>query len=423
MLGFVQNWFAPKANPIGVDFGSDCLRLAQVQFTNGEYKLIAAASADVPAHVRHDPHNRIQFFVDTTRDLLAQGRFQGRQAVLSLPAASMYVQHLRLARMDDAETRKALAWEARGKLPIDPSQALLRHMIAGEVYQDQEPRNEVIIVAAAKDYVNQLLAGAAKARLDVVGMNIEPKAIVDCFAHVYRRKNDEDATTCFLDIGLTASRVIVARGESVLFARVIPIGGEHFNTAVAHALRINLDAAKLLRLQVATAPLPTPEKAPAPEATQTSSVEQVMPLLGANMSRAQTPAEPAHAQDTDPAARELALHAAQVEQACLGPLRKLIDELDLCRRYYESTFPSKPIDRIVFIGGEARQRGLCQHIARELGIAAQLGDPLVRMNRISDVGVESGIDRRFPQPAWTVAVGLSLGPLHGEKAISASAAG
>lgn len=30
MLGFVQNWLAPRANPIGVDFGSDCLRLAQV---------------------------------------------------------------------------------------------------------------------------------------------------------------------------------------------------------------------------------------------------------------------------------------------------------------------------------------------------------------------------------------------------------
>ena len=57
MLGFVQNFFAPKCNPIGVDFGSDCLRLIQVQRGEGgnEFKLIAAASADVPAHVRHDP--------------------------------------------------------------------------------------------------------------------------------------------------------------------------------------------------------------------------------------------------------------------------------------------------------------------------------------------------------------------------------
>src|SRR5439155_21815446 len=112
------------------------------------------------------------------RDLRAQGNFRSRQAVLAMPASAMYIQHLRMAKLDDNETRKALPWEARGKLPIDPSQALMRHLIAGEVYQDQEPKNEVIVMAAAREFVNQLLASAAKARLDVIGMNVEPKAIV-----------------------------------------------------------------------------------------------------------------------------------------------------------------------------------------------------------------------------------------------------
>jgi hypothetical protein len=64
----------------------------------------------------------------------------------------------------------------------------------------------------------------------------------------------------------------------------------------------------------------------------------------------------------------------------------------------------------VFVGGEARQTWLCQGIAREMGLAAQLGDPLVRMGKTTDVGIESGMDRRYPQPAWAVAVGLSMGP-------------
>src|SRR4051812_4907374 len=127
MLSFVQNWLAPKANPIGVDFGSDCLRLAQVQLVGNEYRLVAAASADVPTHVRHDASARLAFFVETTRDLLAQGNFHSRQAILALPAAAMHIQHLRMAKMDESETKKAIPWEARGRIPIDPSQALLRH--------------------------------------------------------------------------------------------------------------------------------------------------------------------------------------------------------------------------------------------------------------------------------------------------------
>src|SRR3954453_5831638 len=105
MISFVQNLLAPKANPIGVDFGSDTLRLAQVQRVSEnartgeeEYKLVAAASADVPGHMRHDPAQRLQFFVETARDLLAQGKFRGKQAILALPVASMFIQHLRVAK-------------------------------------------------------------------------------------------------------------------------------------------------------------------------------------------------------------------------------------------------------------------------------------------------------------------------------------
>jgi len=102
-----------------------------------------------------------------------------------------------------------------------------------------------------------------------------------------------------------------------------------------------------------------------------------------------------------------------VEEACHEPLDRLVQELGLCRRYYEATFPAKPVEKLVFVGGEARQRRLCQYIAREMSLAAQVGDPLVRMGRLSEVGIESGIDRRQPQPGWVTAIGLSLGPIEG----------
>jgi hypothetical protein len=40
------------------------------------------------------------------------------------------------------------------------------------------------------------------------------------------------------------------------------------------------------------------------------------------------------------------------------------------------------------------------------------------MGRTTDVGVESGIDRRQPQPAWSVAIGLSAGEVSAEEAIA-----
>ena len=428
MLGLVQSWFAPGANPIGVDFGTDGLRMAQVEAADGEYRLVAAASAEVPAQIRQDPTARLNFFTETIRDRLASGSFRGRRAILSLPAASCFIQHLRMPKLEEEELKKALPWEARGKLPIDPSHALLRHIVAGEVYQDSEQKTEVILMAAAREMVNQLLAAAVKAKLDVVGMNVEPKALVDCFTHIFRRKTDADQTTCYVDIGCSGTRAVISRGSNILFARGIPVGGDHFNRAVASALKMSLEDAKVLRIKVCSLGAPAPAGAQAAEAQQRQpaqapqSLEQAFPLLGAAMkagggATATAPAPVAApapaAMPADPVSAELLEKARQVEAACRDPLSKLTEELDLCRRYHESTFSTRPIDRLVFVGGEARHRNLCQQIARQMSLAAQVGDPIVRMGRTSDVGVESGIDRRQPQPAWAVAVGLSMGPAGG----------
>jgi type IV pilus assembly protein PilM len=458
MLSFVQSWFKPGANPIGVDFGTDTLRLAQVELTaGGEFHLVAAASADVPPHVRTDPAARLDFFTETTRELLSSGGFRGRKAVLALPAASMFIQHLRMPKLDEAEMKKALPFEAAGKLPIDPSFALLRHVVAGEVYQDQEQKNEIVLMAASRELVNQLLAAASKARLDVVGMNVEPKALVDCFGHVYRRKNDVEVTTLFVDIGAAASRAVIARGTQILFARVIPVGGDHFSRAVAAGLKTSLDEAKVLRIKLAQMqPLAVTEvksiapkveaqltRAPAAPTAVESDENHSFALLGAGLSQAKKRREAtsnggggggggASGGATDDATAiaiesatatacpsgtpgaETSDESARVEFACREPLARLVEELGLCRRYYESCFPSTPVDRLVFVGGEARQTWLCQGIAREMMLSAQLGDPLLRMAKTTEIGIESGIDRKQPQPAWAVALGLSMGPAAGE---------
>ena len=424
MLRFVQSWFATPANPIGVDFGSDCLRMAQVETAGGEVRLVAAASADVPQHVRSDANARIQFFAETTRDLLNHGSFRGRRAVLALPAASMYIQHLRLPKLDENETKKVLPFEAAGKIPVDPAAALMRHLVAGEVYQDQEPKNEVILMAAQRELVNQLLQAAARAKLDVVGMNVEPKAVVDCFGHVYRRKTDTETTSCFVDIGSASTRAIIARGSQILFARVIPVGGDTLTKAVADALKISFDDAKILRIKLAhqqpaastvTVEVPAPVETPVPDGGENSFALLSAGMAASGSKTATAVAAAPRVAAPAPARPQADEQSARIETACRPLLAKLVEELDLCRRYHESVFPNKPVQRLIFIGGEARHRAMCSAIARELGLAAQVGDPLVRMGRTTDVGVESGIDRRQPQPAWAVALGLSMGPVNADE--------
>lgn len=409
MLGLVQSWFKPNPNPIGIDIGGEYIRMAQVERVGNETRLVAAASAETPPEIRTAPlPERMAYVTSTLKTLWSQGNFRGRRAVLALPAAQMHIQHLRMAKMEDEELKKALPWEAAGKLPIDPSQALLRHLVAGEVYQDSDPKYEVILMAAAREFVSQLLAAAGRAKLDVAGMNVEPKATIDCFAHVYRRKSDAEATQCVLDIGATGSRAFVSRDGQIFFARNLPLGGDHFDRAVAEAMHVPLAEAKTMRRAADIGAAGGDQRVVAPAVAVDVPEEQSFALLGAGLAagRRSQDAMAAVATMTAPAASP----ASKVVEACRAPLGTLVNELDLCRRYYESTFPGRPIDRLVFTGGGARHRALCVGIARELGLAAQVADPLMAMSKSMEIDPRSGIDRREPQPAWTVALGLSMGP-------------
>src|ERR1051326_8805585 len=91
------------------------------------------------------------------------------------------------------------------------------------------------------------------------------------------------------------------------------------------------------------------------------------------------------------------------------PLEILTDEISMSLRYHESIFPDRKIDRAIFIGGEARHLGLCQHIARTLKLPAQVADPLAGVARTGDEPT-LGVNFSEPQPGWATALGLCMSP-------------
>jgi type IV pilus assembly protein PilM len=387
MFNFVQNWFAQAGRPIGVDAGSGCLRMAQVQFHHGQPRLIAAASVDAPADIESSSPEWHRFFVTTARDLLRTGHFRGRQILLALPAAQASIARLSIRAMDKAKAKTAIASAVQERMGMDPQTTLIR------IYKvsDQEAaargtgEQDYIIVAAPRARVNCLLAAAKEANLDVIGMNVEPMALLDCYSHIYRRSSDATSTTCFVDIGWSGTRLLVARDGNPLHAGAIGIGGVHFAGAVSAACSISIEEAKLARLKISHADTASEEH------RDKRDIHIVRPK----------------SVSTEVELQRKVVNAAcdDLVQSLIGQLRRFCDE-------FAARSGQSPIDRLIFVGGEAQNRALCRTIARALGVSAIVGDPLLRMRRSSEIGFESGINQREPQPAWAVAIGLSLGAVN-----------
>ena len=346
--------------PIGVDLGTSHLKLAQLRMVQQDIELLAAGSEEIPADLRTQEPERMDFIARAIRRSLKSNNFQGRKCVLALPTSQLFLQHLKLPRVPKAGLESLLRAELAGKLPYAVEEAVIGYVLAGEVFGEGEPRQEVIVAAAARDTVETYLELAGKARLEVVGINVESCAVVECFGRLFRRNGDAARTILFVDMGVFSTQVCLTHGDKLVFARNLRLGEQQIDNALAEGMHMDVEQAHSLRWDL---------------------------QKGQNSEQAQ---------------EEIYRHLEE-------PLGQLAAEITQCLRYCEATFRNQPVERMVLAGGQAYDKRLCQSLAERLNLPAQIGDPLVRIGRVAGAGLQIGLDRREPQPQWAVAVGLSLG--------------
>lgn len=391
VFGFQSESFSP----IAVDFGTDCLKLLQI-IDDETPRLAAAAAVTVPDHVRRDPAARDAFLVESIVRLIKEGGFRGKRAVLSIPAPAMFVQHIKVPQNLVVPLDDQVRDQLRGRLPIDPEALIIRNIEVAEVLEDKTAKREVLCMAAAHRTVMRYVEVLQKARLQAVGMHAEPLAAVAAFSHLFRRESDEQQTTFFVDIGTHLTRALIAHGPHLAFAKLVQVGGEHFDRQYAEDLQIDLEEARQRRR------MQTADRAPHPPAG-------TQPIDPPNATKAGGRMPQGHA---DPAPQPVTTATAAGNPAEeMLPFEGetfdcLVDELHLCIGYHAAMFPNRPIDRLVFLGGTSAHTELCRRIARLLRLPAQLGDPLARVGRTRMGRPPVGVDFRQPQPGWAVPLGL-----------------
>jgi type IV pilus assembly protein PilM len=391
-------------SPIAVDLGADSIKLLQVALTNPP-QLVAAAAVQVPDDARSDLNARTAFFADALKDLLSKTPFKGRRAILSIPAYLAMIQHFQITRVERETLEDQINTHLRQRLNIDPDRMVIRNFEVGEISRDGSTRQEVICLAVSKDAVMRQIDLAKRAKLDVVGMQCEPLAVIQSMAHLYQRANDALRVTGFIDLGAAATKIVIAHGTKMVFAKTIHSAGEHFTRQIAEMKGLRFSEAKSARIQLsgphnAFKPNPTTQ---AVHGRTTAQQSQNTHPVSAATSATQTQTQ------IDPAATALAKDRSLNDPHNFREtLDCLLDELHLCVRYHHNVFPQSPIEKLVFLGGESRFTGICQEVARSLRIGAQLGDPLARVVKATQLASAMGVDLTLPQPGWAVPMGLCL---------------
>jgi type IV pilus assembly protein PilM len=401
--------------PIAIDFGTGSLKVLQVAAGDPPV-LVAAANLETPDELMNDHKKRLEFQLEGLPRLIKRGGFKGKRAVCAIPAWQTKCKHVSLARADGMSLAEQVNDAIAVQFGRDPATLVYRYIEVPSV--EKSSKAEVMIAAVPRELVEQLMKGIADSKLQPVGMHGEFACVLRTFEHVHRRDADATQNTLYLDLGATTTKVMISHGKELAFARVISLGGRHLDDLLVRQLKCDLSEARRIRLGDDSAFVPPPPKAKAEVLVSAAAAAAAVPGAPGSEPAAGAPGDPQHQErskfNTAPGfSTEVRSQPPAALCPATGnlsePLESVTDEVLMCLRYHDSQFPGKRVDRAMFVGGEARHRGLCQAMARALRLPAQMADPLARIAR---TGAEPalGVDLKQPQPGWAVALGLCLSP-------------
>jgi Tfp pilus assembly PilM family ATPase len=409
-----------QLSPIAVDIGTSSVKMLQI--TGGESPTIhALAELEVPETIRGDLEKRFGFLEQEIPGAIRAHGFKGRRVVCAPLASQVLVQPVQVERTADADESSLAAAELESQLECIPGSLVVRAREISQGSRDGRAFTETLCWAMAREDSMRYVDLFKSMRSRLVGMHPQVSAMVQAFSHLSRRSIDSTVCTMYVDLGWGGMKISVAHGNEMVFAKQVQIGGRQLDGLVADSSGCDMVTARMRRINEGIVSSPTPASA-ARDRTVSSDgmamlragMAQADPSL--KMSQADSPAMVTTERRNGITPSELVQQdAARVEKVlaagvdCSEIVESMADELKMCARYHGSLFGGRKIDRVVFLGGEARSTMLCRRLAESLNVPAQLGDPIARF-------AEGPFDQKLPDPGnaapgWAAACGLCTSPV------------
>lgn len=210
--------------PIGVDMGDDALKVVQLGNNGRGINLIAGGSKNRPEDVEPGSSNWQRWAIEAIRELTANGKFRGRDVIAAIPASEVFIDHIKMPKIEKDKLQDAVFSKIKRKLPFEPDGAMIKYIPTKE--------DNVLVIAAERKKIDRHLAIYEKANLQVKSIAVWPTALTNSYVKFFgKRKSDVEAVVMLLDIDTNYTNVVICHHKNLLFARSIPIGAKQLEGA------------------------------------------------------------------------------------------------------------------------------------------------------------------------------------------------
>jgi type IV pilus assembly protein PilM len=364
---------------IGLDIGSTAVRAAELS-PGTQPSVVRAAQRPLPAGAVENGEVREPAAVSAAlRDLWKDGGFSSGQAWLGVGNQRVIVREIALPFLPEKELRASLSLQVQEFIPMPVDEAVLDYDPIGEFEQDDRKMLRMLLVAAQRAMVDQVVDAVRGAGLEPMGLDLIPFALVRAVG-TPDISMDLDGTgeEAIIDIGAHVTNIVVHDRGATRFVRILPSGGRDVTIAIARAVGVDDMAAERLKRGE------TPEAGPAPEPpSEEAEGETEAPTEG--------PAGAAKPQ--------------QVRQVALQRAAAFVDEVRSSLEFYTAQAREARIARVLVTGGGSKLEGLLDLMRQRIPVPV---DPGRVFQHVPSELKEPEESLAAAEPFFAVSVGLAI---------------
>jgi type IV pilus assembly protein PilM len=234
-----SRFFGTRHAPLlGIDIAAGGIRVIELAQVGKRVRVEHYAKEALPqGALRDDGIANFDQITDALRRALKKSGSRSRTAALALPSGSVISKTLILpTHLSETEIDLQIEIEASQSLPFALDEISLDYGVLGPSASSPDS-NEILLVAARKDKINERLALAEAAGIKPLVMDIESHAARAALSNLIASKATDtqeyaQVVTLF-QIGTDASSLTVLQGQSVLYEREQAFGSHKLEQDLA----------------------------------------------------------------------------------------------------------------------------------------------------------------------------------------------
>ncbi|HEY0417290.1 MAG TPA: type IV pilus assembly protein PilM [Gaiellaceae bacterium] len=348
-----------KMDVVGLKIGASQLAAAHV-VNNGTAKLVDIAREPlepgivVAGEVRDMPR-----LADALNGFFTRNKLPRKNVRIGIGTNRVGVRVLDVTGVDgEDQLANAVAFRAHEAMAIPMDQAVLDFHVVGKAESEEGQGYRVVLAAAYRDPIDQLVMACQSANLELIGIDVEAFALLRAVGPRAASPDTDPTAVVAVALGHDRSILAISDGKVCDFTRVLDWGGAKLDVAITRGVGVTAEEAAELKLSLSLDP------------------------------------------DDDPGDATM----TRARDAVRGELSNLARELIASLQFYQSQPESLAIGEILVTGGTSRMPGLVDELAELVRANVAAADPLAAVEVADTVRMGD----RDDLPSLAVAIGLGV---------------